>query len=112
MVTPITRSELADRLQGDDAPIVVEALGAAYFEDAHLPGARNLPHDADPTVIAAVLPDLDAEVVVYCSNLACQNSVVLSRRLDQLGYRAVREYEGGKQDWIEGGLPVESAVTV
>ena len=89
--------------------LVVEALPLANFEDAHLPGARNLPHDSDEATIAAVLPDRDATVVVYCSNLPCGNSTILSRRLAQLGYTDVLEYEGGKEDWITAGLPVESA---
>ena len=88
--------------------IVVEALPAPNYEDAHIPGAANLPHDSDGATIAAVLPDPDATVVVYCSNLACQNSTILSRRLAQLGYSDVREYEGGKEDWITAGLPVEA----
>jgi rhodanese-related sulfurtransferase len=87
---------------------VVEALPASYYDDAHLPGARNLPHDTDEATIVAVLPDRDATVVVYCSNLACQNSTVLSRRLAQLGYTDVRDYEPGKEDWITAGLPTES----
>jgi rhodanese-related sulfurtransferase len=91
---------------------LVEALAAPYYDDAHLPGARNLPHDSDDATIVAVLPDHDATVVVYCSNLACQNSTILSRRLVQLGYTDVREYEGGKEDWITAGLPVESVESV
>jgi len=88
--------------------IVVEALPAPYYEDAHIPGAKNLPHDSDEATIAAVLPDRGATVVVYCSNLACQNSTMLSRRLVQLGYTDVRDYEAGKEDWITAGLPVVS----
>jgi rhodanese-related sulfurtransferase len=26
-----------------------------------------------------------------------------------MGYRNVKEYAGGKQDWIDAGLPVESS---
>jgi rhodanese-related sulfurtransferase len=89
--------------------IIVEALPASYYDDAHVPGARNLPHDSDEATIAAVLPDQDTPVVVYCSNRACQNSTILSRRLVQLGYTDVREYEAGKEDWIIAGSPVESA---
>ena len=74
-----------------------------------LPGARNLPHDSDEATIAAVLPDQDTPVVVYCSNLACPNSTILGRRLVQLGYTDVREYEAGKEDWITAGSPVESS---
>lgn len=87
---------------------VVEALPAPYYEDGHLPGAHNLPHDSDEATIAAALGDSDATVVVYCSNLACQNSTILSRRLAQLGYTDVREYEGGKEDWVGAGMPLES----
>jgi rhodanese-related sulfurtransferase len=57
-----------------------------------------------------VLPEKDACVIVYCSNTACQNSVVASRRLAELGYTNVHEYVEGKQDWIEAGLPVEQTV--
>ena len=92
--------------------IVVEALPAPYYEDARIPGARNLPHDSDEAAIAAILPDRDATVVVYCSNLACPNSTILSRRLVQLGFSDVREYERGKEDWIAAGLPVETGAPV
>jgi rhodanese-related sulfurtransferase len=110
MTTPTTIDRDGVRqLVAAGTAVVVEALPAPYYDDAHLPGARNLPHDSDEATIAAVLPDRDATVVVYCSNLACQNSTVLSRRLTQLGYTDVRDYEAGKEDWITAGLPVESA---
>ena len=112
MVTPITRQDLQERLATGEPTVIVEALGPMYYDDAHLPGARNLPHDQVDELAASVLPDLDATVVVYCSNTACQNSVIASRRLDELGYTHVLEYVEGKQDWIEAGLPVERTVTV
>jgi rhodanese-related sulfurtransferase len=108
--TTITRDELARRLESGDGLVIVEALGPMYYDDAHLPGALNLPHDQVDELAATVLPDRDAFVVVYCSNTACQNSVVASRRLVELGYTDVHEYVEGKQDWIEAGLPVEQTV--
>jgi rhodanese-related sulfurtransferase len=30
------------------------------------------------------------------------------RALTTMGYEDVKDYEGGKQDWIEAGLPTES----
>ena len=92
----------------DNSAILAEALPAPYYEDAHIPGARNLPHDTDDATIATLLPDHDATVIVYCANLACQNSTILRRRLVQLGYTDVREYEAGKEDWTSAGLPVET----
>jgi rhodanese-related sulfurtransferase len=112
MTTSISRTDLLARIEAGDPIVIVEALGPMYYDDAHLPGARNLPHDRVDELAAEVLPDRDAVVVVYCSNTACQNSVVASRRLEQLGYSNVLEYIEGKQDWIEAGLPVEQTTTV
>ncbi len=112
MVNTISRDELEQRIDRGDAITIVEALGPMYFEDAHLPGAKNLPHDRVDELAPTVLPDRSATVVVYCSNTACQNSTVAARRLVQLGYEHVYEYVEGKQDWIEAGLPVERGVTV
>ena len=111
-VHPITRQELQSALESARPPVVVEALGAMYYDDAHLPGAVNLPHDQVDDLAAQVLPDTDAPVVVYCSNTACQNSVIASRRLVELGYTDVREYVEGKEDWVSAGLPVEQTVAV
>jgi len=108
--TTIDGAELAVLIDSGADLTIVEALPVAYYDDAHLPRALDLPHDSDEATIAEVLPDHSRTVVVYCSNLACQNSTILSRRLAQLGYTDVREYEAGKQDWIEAGRPVASNV--
>jgi len=60
----------------------------------------------------ATLPDRRRPVIVYCANAACPNPGILARRLDQLGYVDVAAYEGGKQDWIEAGLALETPVGV
>lgn len=110
--TAITRAELEARIDRGDDLTIVEALGPMYFEDAHLPGAQNLPHDRVDELAPALLPDKAATVVVYCSNAACKNSDIASRRLIELGYTDVLTYVDGKQDWIEAGRPVERGATV
>jgi rhodanese-related sulfurtransferase len=102
----ISRDELRHAIQ-DGGVTVVEALPPMYYEDAHLPGAVNLPHDRVRELAPALLPDRDAAIVVYCASLACQNSGVATRELIAIGYRDVREYAEGKQDWLDAGLPVE-----
>lgn len=103
----ITRDELAQAID-EGGVTVVEALPPMYFADAHLPGAVNLPHDRVRELAPALLPDRDAAIVVYCANTPCQNSGIATRELIAMGYRDVREYAEGKQDWIEAGLPVET----
>jgi len=112
MVKTISRDEIKTRIEQRDGLILVEALGPMYYEDAHLPGARNIPHDRVDELAPILLPDKDAPIAVYCSNTPCQNSVIASKRLVELGYTDVYEYVEGKQDWIEAGLPVERGATV
>ena len=104
--TPITRDELQAELEGPEPPILVEALGAAYFADAHLPRALNLPPGHVDRLAARLLPDLHASVVVYGSG-ACDSPRIVARRLEELGYSQVRIYKGGKEEWVEHGLPVD-----
>jgi rhodanese-related sulfurtransferase len=110
MAEKITLEELRDRLDRGEELILVEALGPAYYEEAHLPGAINIPHDQVDELAPALLPDKDAQIVVYCSNGPCPNSGIAARRLVQLGYTQVRDYHEGKAEWIAAGLPTESGV--
>jgi rhodanese-related sulfurtransferase len=104
----ITREELHRKLSSAMRPTLVEALPEKYYADKHLPGALNLPHDRVDTLAPKLLPDRNAEIVVYCANRQCQNSHIAAHRLSVLGYTDVAVYPGGKQDWDEAGLPFES----
>ena len=108
MPKTIARDELRSRIDANPDLVIVEALGPMYYEDAHLPTAINIPHTEVDELAPALLPDRDAEIVVYCSNGPCKNSGIASARLEQLVYTNVADYHEGKQDWIGAGLPTES----
>ncbi len=107
MVQTISREDLKAKLDRGDKVTLVEALPAKYYEDKHLPGAVNMPHDEVDALAPRLLPDKAAEIVVYCASAPCQNSGIAARRLAEIGYANVRDYHEGKADWIEAGLPVE-----
>ena len=111
MTHTITRAELRDLIE-QDAVTVVEALPASYYEDAHLPGAINVPHTEVRTLAPELLPDKDAPIVTYCADLACPNSGLAAQVLGKLGYTNVRAYAAGKQDWKDAGLPLDSGAPV
>jgi rhodanese-related sulfurtransferase len=111
MNNAITRAELRDAIEAGDV-IVVEALAAPYYEDAHLPRAINIPHTEVAELAPALLPDKDAAIVTYCSNTACPNSGIAAAQLTKMGYTNVRKYAEGKQDWSEAGLPLEHGAPV
>lgn len=107
MSLAIGREDLKAKLDGGEPVVVVEALPEQYYRKAHLPGAINLPHDEVDALAPRLLPDKTAAIVVYCANLACENSGIAARRLAALGYVNVRDYAEGKQDWIDAGYAVE-----
>jgi len=109
MLTKITRQELKARLDRGERPILIEALPARYYVDAHLPGAINIPHEEVAELAPRVLPDHDAAIVVYCASGPCRNSAIAAERLAGLGYRNVVDYHEGKADWVAAGLPVEGS---
>lgn len=106
MADVINREELRRAIE-EGSVVVLEALPPMHFDKEHLPGARNLPLDDLDELAGQLMPDKDQAIVTYCANDACRNSAIAAERLRGLGYANVREYRGGKQEWIEAGLPVE-----
>lgn len=106
MPEPIDRDALWSELTGPNPPVLIEALGAAYYADAHLPSALNLPPAHLGRLASELIPDPDARTVVYGSANGDSGHIV-ARRLELLGYTQVLLYRGGKEDWVEHGLPIE-----
>jgi len=103
----VSRTELQAALDQGEV-VVLEALPPSYYEQQHIPGARNLPLDDLDALAPLLIPSKDTAVVTYCSNHACRNSKAAAARLELLGYTNVAAYEAGKQDWIEAGLAVDT----
>jgi len=104
---PITRERLRQKIETGDEFVLVDALGPMSFAASHLPGAVNMPPGRVDELAPRRIPDLDTEVVVYCASPTCDSSVDTAIRLLELGYRNVLHYAGGKNDWLEAGLPLE-----
>ena len=86
---------------------LVEVLDKDEYDTFHLPGAVNVPLDEqfDERIQAAV-PDKSESVVVYCQDANCPASTKAANRMEALGYENVFEYDEGKTDWKQAGLPV------
>jgi rhodanese-related sulfurtransferase len=101
--------ELWETLERDEELVLIDALSPISYAAVHLPGAVNVaPHMVDD-LAERLIPGFDAAIVVYCANRGCDSSVDVARRLIELGYRNVRHFAGGKQEWREAGLPLEGA---
>jgi rhodanese-related sulfurtransferase len=103
----IGREELRQKLESGSEFVLVDALPPIAFAASRLPGAINIPPESVDGTADVRIPDREAEVVVYCANPDCESSVEVAARLVELGYRNVRHYSGGKEDWRDAGLPLE-----
>ena len=106
----ITADDLLEKIERGDDFVLVDALAPMIYAHSHLPGAINIPPSAvDADRIARRIPSRTTEIVVYCANPNCDDSVATAKRLQELGYRDVRHYAGGKDEWKARGLPLERA---
>lgn len=106
MIPEISCDALYQRLLAGEPLALIEALGADYFDDVHLPGALNMQPDRVRELAPALLPDRSLLIVVYCSR-TCDASAQTAQRLAAMGYIDVVVFLGGKEEWVEAGLPVE-----
>jgi rhodanese-related sulfurtransferase len=108
-VLSIDCDELRAKIDDGDAFVLVDALPPMSFAHSHLPGAVNLPPARVDAEAARRLPDRQLEIVVYCANPDCEDSVDTAELLVALGYSNVRHYPGGKNEWRDRGFPLERA---
>jgi rhodanese-related sulfurtransferase len=67
MISTISRDELKTKIDRRDNFLLVETLPRTAYQHAHLPGAINLPPDEVQQLAPTLLPDKDADIVVYCA---------------------------------------------
>jgi rhodanese-related sulfurtransferase len=68
VVQPISRDQLKQKIDRQDDFLLVETLPRVAYQHAHLPGAINLPPDQINELAPTLLPERNAEIVVYCAS--------------------------------------------
>ena len=63
----VTLDELKRKIDRKERFVLLESQSPMMFEDAHLPGAVNMPPDRVAALAPVLLPEKDAEIIVYCS---------------------------------------------
>ena len=84
--------------------ILVDVREDSEFAKDHLPGATHLGKGILERDIEARVPDLKAEIVLYCGGGF--RSALAADNLQKMGYTNVFSMDGGIRDWREKGYPL------
>ena len=103
---PVTREELARRLENGDPVLVLDVRPAAEHAAGHLPGAVSIPVEELHRRMAE-LPR-DREIVAYCRGPYCAFAHEAVELLRDEGF-AARRLEDGLPEWQAAGLAVALA---
>lgn len=106
----IRRKELKKKIDRRDDFILVDARHSGSFKEEHIKGAVSLPLSEVEKRAERLLRKSD-EIVVYCSSFACPASANEVRKLKQMGFKNVKHYAGGIEDWKSAGYPTESSTS-
>jgi rhodanese-related sulfurtransferase len=87
--------------------VLLDVREVEEYAAGHIPGAFNVPIRT-LTENLALLPDLDAEIIVVCKGGARATLAMTSLQL--LGYTNVKTFAGGYDAWVGEDLPTTTDV--
>lgn len=102
----IKTEELKQKLEKNKV-VLIEVLDEEEYNKSHIKGAVNIPLKRISTEARKRYQD-DEEIVVYCSDKECTASPTAAKKLKESGFKNIYHYKGGKKEWKESGLPMES----
>jgi rhodanese-related sulfurtransferase len=97
-------NEVKKRMDRRDKFILVDVREESEYAKDHLPGAIHLGKGVIERDIEARVPDLNAEMILYCGGGF--RSALAADNLQKMGYTSVISMDGGIRDWREKGYPL------
>ena len=96
MYQQITAEEAKKIMDSGEEHIILDTREQDEFNEGHIPGAILIPYTEIENKAEEMLPDKDAQILVYCRS--GRRSKIASESLAKLGYTNVKEF-GGIIDW-------------
>ena len=96
MYQQITAEESKKIMESGEEHIILDTREQDEFDEGHIPGAILIPYTEIENKAEEMLPDKDAQILVYCRS--GRRSKIASESLAKLGYTNVKEF-GGIIDW-------------
>ncbi len=97
-------AEVKKKIDAGEKFLLIDVREESEYAKDHLPGAIHLGKGIIERDIEARVPDLDAELVLYCGGGF--RSALAADNLQRMGYTNVISMDGGIRDWRENGFPL------
>ena len=92
----ISAEDAKTRMDSGDDIRIVDVRTEAEYETAHIEGAILIPNETISDTQPELLPDLDAEILIYCRS--GNRSSQAAKKLIKMGYTKINDF-GGIIDW-------------
>jgi molybdopterin/thiamine biosynthesis adenylyltransferase/rhodanese-related sulfurtransferase len=99
------RETSVDEVKGQRPAVLIDVREGEEYNDGYIPGATWIPRGKLELRIEDVVPDRDADVVLYCAG--GNRSALAAKALKELGYSNVRSMAGGYGAWKRANLPTQ-----
>ncbi|MGA8620405.1 MAG: rhodanese-like domain-containing protein [Candidatus Sulfotelmatobacter sp.] len=96
--------EVKKKIDRGEKFVLVDVREESEYAKDHLPAAIHLGKGIIERDIEARVPDLGAEIVLYCGGGF--RSALAADNLQKMGYRNVISMDGGIRGWREKGYPL------
>jgi rhodanese-related sulfurtransferase len=103
-VRTIGIDELVDLMKSGNSYVLVDTRPREAYDQAHLPGAIAIPLSNIDSYEGRL--DRNSTVVVYSDSFESPVSTEAAAEFMRLGFKDVRDYKGGFQEWKERDYPV------
>ena len=100
-----TVREVKDRFDRGEKFQFVDVREDHEFAQDHAAGARHIGRGVLERDIETLIPDTDAQIVLYCGGGF--RSALAADNLRKMGYRNVCSMDGGIRGWREAGYPIK-----
>jgi rhodanese-related sulfurtransferase len=68
MERTVSTEDLKAKLDGNKGVKLIETLAPERYQEAHIPGAVNIPPEKIKELAPQLLPSKNVEIVTYCAN--------------------------------------------
>ncbi len=108
-VRMITLLEAEDLWRTGEA-VFLDARDGRLYREGRVPRALSAPAEAVEASFPAFFERLPLEgaLVIYCEGGDCTSSLALAKLLHGRGFRDLRVFTGGWEEWRAAGLPEET----